>query len=59
MAKADHLTEYGERLHVHHIIPARQFDDPEPRNAMGNLITLCREDHAKWEGVPLRPHRAD
>jgi hypothetical protein len=26
---------------------------------MGNLITLCREDHAKWEGVPLRPHQPD
>lgn len=57
MTEADHVAEAGQRLHVHHVVPAREFDDPEKRNAMANLITLCRDCHLnKWEDLPgLRP----
>lgn len=47
---------YFSKLDVHHIQPADTFDDPEKRNAMDNLISLCRECHPKWEKfAPLRP----
>jgi len=53
----DHLAEFGTKHAVHHITPAREVDDPEIRNSMDNLITLCRGDcHSLWEQVaPLRP----
>jgi len=53
----EHLEKYGCKQEVHHIQKARDFDDPEKRNAMGNLVTLCKgECHAKWEKMsPLRP----
>jgi 5-methylcytosine-specific restriction endonuclease McrA len=57
MTEADHVEEHGEKPHVHHVVPAREFDEPEERNAMANLITLCRSCHlGKWESMPgLRP----
>lgn len=54
----EHLREHGRKHTVHHIQKARDFDDPEERNAMDNLITLCctKECHSKWEKMaPLRP----
>jgi len=45
----DHLNQYDEKLHVHHLIKARDIDDPEERNAPENLITLCRDCHREWE----------
>jgi len=45
----EHLDAYGEKLHVHHLRKARDVDDPEQRNAPGNLITLCRDCHQRWE----------
>jgi 5-methylcytosine-specific restriction endonuclease McrA len=30
---------------VHHITKAREFDDADKRNAMSNLVALCRECH--------------
>jgi transposase len=45
----DHLAQYDEKLHVHHLIKARDVDDPEERNAAENLITLCRDCHQRWE----------
>lgn len=56
MTEADHVDKFGEKLHVHHVIPARAFDDPEERNAKNNLVTLCMPcHHGKWEGIPLAP----
>lgn len=55
MSNADHIGEYDCQLEVHHIIPARKFDNPKRRNAEGNLVTLCKDCHVRWEGVPLRP----
>jgi 5-methylcytosine-specific restriction endonuclease McrA len=50
-----HVEKYGRKLNVHHIVPAREFDDAERRNAMGNLISVCIPCHRRWEGIPLRP----
>ena len=47
--QTEHKTEYDEKLHVHHLIKARDIDDPEERNAPENLITLCRDCHREWE----------
>lgn len=53
----EHVEMFGRKHSVHHIVPARQFDDPERRNAMDNLITLCQGGcHQIWERMsPLRP----
>lgn len=48
-------SETHRRLDVHHIIPAREFDDDEARNDVSNLVALCPPCHRRWEGVPLRP----
>lgn len=57
MSEEDHLEKFGRKHSVHHIQKARSFDDPEKRNAMSNLITLCHGDcHARFEQMaPLRP----
>lgn len=57
MSEREHIEERGQKLHVHHITPARDIDDPEERNAVENLIALCGTCHlGKWEKIPgLRP----
>jgi len=50
-----HEDDVETELSVHHIRPFRMFDSHEVANELNNLITLCRECHAKWEGIPLRP----
>jgi 5-methylcytosine-specific restriction endonuclease McrA len=45
----EHKAEYNQTLHVHHLIKARDIDDPEERNAAENLVTLCLKCHNKWE----------
>lgn len=56
LSGADHADTFGRRLSVHHITPARLFDDAEKRNAMGNLITLCMKCHHRWDLMyPLVP----
>lgn len=49
MSQSEHKTEYGQKLHVHHLKKARDIDDPEERNAVDNLITLCRGCHSEYE----------
>lgn len=52
----EHKERVGKSLAVHHIQPARSFDDAERRNDMENLITLCMTHHRMWEEIaPLRP----
>lgn len=57
LSESDHIEKHGGKHVVHHITPARKLDDPEERNAMKNLVTLCRgECHQHWEKMaPLRP----
>lgn len=37
-------------LHVHHIVPVREFQEPEDANFLENLITLCPSCHSDAEG---------
>ena len=47
--QAEHKAKYDQKLHVHHLIKARNIDDAEERNASENLLTLCRDCHREWE----------
>jgi len=49
--QTEHIEQYGQKLHVHHLRKARDIDDPEKRNAKENLITLCRDCHHRWEKI--------
>ena len=57
MTESTHIQQFDTKLHVHHIRPARQFENASERNAMSNLITLCAScHHGLWEPMaPLRP----
>lgn len=45
------------RLHVHHIVPRREFDDVDRSNAMINLVSLCARCHKLVEnGSEPCPH---
>lgn len=57
-----HRNRHEKDLHVHHIVPRRQFVDDQENydakraNALSNLVTLCREHHRFWERMsPLQP----
>lgn len=56
---AENIEKYGRVLEVHHIRPARGFDDAEERNRLDNLVTVCRGCHQRWEGIPLKPQLID
>lgn len=53
MSNNDHKVNYDESLHVHHVTPAREFDDAKKRNDPDNLITLCSRCHRRYEGIPI------
>ena len=61
MGMEEHVQKYGRALSVHHIIKKEEFRnddgslDEERAHDIGNLLTLCREHHDLWEGIPLRP----
>jgi len=55
ISQKEHKVEFDCDLHVHHIQPIATFDTPEGANNLNNLITLCRKDHLKWEGIPVAP----
>jgi len=55
MTDEEHINDHGYELHVHHIKPIREFDEPEEANVLSNLVTLCHEHHNIWEGTYLRP----
>ena len=40
---------HGIELEVHHIIPARLFENPDYAHSLVNLIVLCSRCHGKWE----------
>jgi 5-methylcytosine-specific restriction endonuclease McrA len=45
-----HEDECDTELHVHHIIPLREFDEPEEANTLSNLVTVCTSCHGEVEG---------
>lgn len=56
-----HQTEFGNRLHVHHVMPLSMFGDTEDdvdfnrANRLENLVTVCLRHHHLWERAsPLR-----
>lgn len=51
VTQEENLKKHGQKLDVHHLRKAQDIDDPEQRNAMGNLITLCRACHRRWEKI--------
>jgi len=51
MTQEEHLRTFSQKLHVHHLIKAKDVDDAEDRNAMNNLLTLCKRCHSRWEKV--------
>lgn len=44
-------------LDVHHIIPVREFDDPEEAHTFDNLVGLCHQCHPKIEAMPKKQQR--
>lgn len=53
--QTEHTEKFSRSLEVHHIIPYRKFDNDERAHDPSNLITLCKDCHLEWEGIPLRP----
>lgn len=43
-------SDLNTELHVHHIIPLREFDEPEEANTPTNLVSVCPSCHGKVEG---------
>lgn len=50
-----HKEKYGRDLDVHHITPARKYDDYDEQNRLSNLISLCRKCHGEYESLPINP----
>lgn len=57
MPESKQIEQFGRKLPIHHKQKARDFDDPEKRNAMDNLVALCDGGcHAEAERMaPLYP----
>lgn len=53
LTQDEHYDEYGTDLHVHHVVPFREFGDPEKANELTNLVVLCHSCHQEWEGLPV------
>lgn len=58
----EEILESGDKdgLQVHHINKLKNFVDGdnvdfERANRIENLLSLCRQCHNRWEGVPLSP----
>lgn len=50
LIQEDHIEQWGSKLNVHHIVPAKEFPERDPRaNNPPNLIALCKDCHADWE----------
>lgn len=40
---------FGRGLHVHHLTPVAEFDDPAEAHVLDNLVTLCADHHSQVE----------
>lgn len=49
VTEQEHQHEHNEELHVHHIVPLREFDDTEEANELDNLVTVCCACHNRIE----------
>jgi hypothetical protein len=49
----------SDALHVHHVEPIREFDNPIDAHYLDNLVTLCKKCHPNWEGRRVRPELLD
>jgi len=49
ISQKDSLEKYNQKLHVHHLIKAKEIADPQERNHMDNLVSLCKQCHYRWE----------
>lgn len=57
ISRDEHYRRYRADLHVHHIVPRREFTsddgtDWERANQLSNLVTLCNSCHPKHEEKP-------
>jgi 5-methylcytosine-specific restriction endonuclease McrA len=48
-----HKKRRGFSLHVHHIVPLREFDDVTEANRLENLVSVCASCHNEVEGEDL------
>lgn len=49
MTNEESEKKYGRGLEVHHIVPIKEFEEPEDGNYIENLISLCTDCHRKVE----------
>lgn len=49
ISNKESINRYGVGLHVHHIRPARDFDDVQDSHKKENLVTLCVSCHRSIE----------
>lgn len=47
--------ELGKHPDVHHIVPVREFDNPNDAHSLDNLVVLCKEHHMQVEGWHIMP----
>lgn len=60
MSSDEHHEKHGMKLHVHHIVKARNVERSERRNDHENLITLCATCHViAEETAPELPEGID
>lgn len=45
LSRSEHREQYGDDLHVHHITPVREFDQPSEAHSLSNLEPLCAVCH--------------
>jgi 5-methylcytosine-specific restriction endonuclease McrA len=56
ITRSEHLEKYDADLSVHHIIPIRNFDEPENGNFEENLKTLCKSCHRTVENEDYKEY---
>jgi 5-methylcytosine-specific restriction endonuclease McrA len=52
--QSENTSKYGDKLHVHHIVPKRLVEADENKHAVENLVSLCSECHREYEQLTPR-----